>query len=123
MRQLTAAEHDSLVERLRRPGVWPGVAGAVRRIDTHISTVLLAGDYAYKLKKPVDYGFLDFSTREKRRYFCEEELRLNRRLAPTTYIGVVPVTGSIDDPRPGGDGPALDWMVKMHRFAGDRAGR
>ena len=78
--------------------------------------MLLAGDYAYKLKKPVDFGFLDFSTLAARRHFCEEELRLNRRLAPQLYLGLVPVTGSVSAPRMGGAGEALEYAVKMRRF-------
>ena len=76
--------------------------GEVRLIETHISWVLLAGDYAYKIKKPVDLGFLDFSTLALRRQACDEEVRLNRRLAPAYYLGVVPITGSPDAPHLGG---------------------
>ncbi|MCK9353882.1 MAG: AAA family ATPase [Gallionella sp.] len=76
--------------------------GEVRLIETHISWVLLAGDYAYKIKKPIDLGFLDFSTLALRRQACEEEVRLNRRLAPDYYLGVVPITGSPDAPHLGG---------------------
>jgi hypothetical protein len=76
--------------------------GEVRLIETHISWVLLAGDYAYKIKKPVDLGFLDFSTLALRRLACEEEVRLNRRLAPDYYLGVVPITGSPSAPQLGG---------------------
>ena len=65
---------------------------AVEVRQTHISVVFLAGPHAYKIKKPVDLGFLDFSTPERRRHFCEQEVRLNRRLAPSVYLGVVPVT-------------------------------
>ena len=60
--------------------------------QTHISVVFLAGPYVYKVKKPVDLGFLDFGTLARRRHYCEEEVRLNRRLAPEVYVGVVPVT-------------------------------
>ena len=65
---------------------------AVEVHQTHISVVFLAGPFAYKIKKPVNLGFVDFSTLEKRQHFCEEEVRLNRRLAPHVYLGVVPVT-------------------------------
>jgi aminoglycoside phosphotransferase family enzyme/predicted kinase len=91
----------------------------VGHIETHISHVLLAGDYAYKLKKELDLGFLDFSTLERRRFFCGEELRLNRRLAPQVYLAVVPVTGSVAEPRMGGEGEALEYAVKMRRFDQD----
>lgn len=97
------------VERLRER------LGA-RLIETHISWVLLAGQDVYKLKKPLDLGFLDFSTLERRRFCCEEEVRLNRRLAPETYLGVVAVTGEPADARLGGAGPILDWAVHMRAF-------
>jgi uncharacterized protein len=90
-----------------------------RLIETHISWVILAGDHAYKLKKPLDLGFLDFSTLDKRRACCDAEIRLNRRLAPDIYLGVVPVTGSPQNPRFGGDGPVLEWAVKMRAFPAD----
>ncbi|MBS4098462.1 MAG: AAA family ATPase [Sulfuricella sp.] len=86
--------------------------------ETHISWVLLAGDLAYKIKKPVNFGFLDFSTLGKRDFYCHEELRLNRRLAPQLYLDVLPITGSEASPQLGGDGPILDYAVKMRRFAG-----
>jgi len=64
----------------------------------------------------VNLGFCDFTTLEKRKFFCEEELRLNRRLAPELYVGVVPITGTSDTPRLGGNGPAIDYAVKMVEF-------
>ena len=89
--------------------------GAVR-IDTHISTVWLAGDHAYKLKKPVKLPFLDFSTRELRRAFLAEELRLNQRTAPDLYLDLLPVTGSVAAPQLGGPGEPIDWVLRMRRF-------
>ena len=85
-------------------------------LETHISWVILAGDYAYKIKKPVNLGFLDFSSLASRKHFCEEELRLNRRLAPDLYLAVVPIAGTTDAPRIEGVGPILDYAVKMRRF-------
>jgi uncharacterized protein len=85
--------------------------------ETHISWVLLVGDLAYKLKKPVRLPFLDFSTIESRRHFCEEEVRLNRRLAPSLYLDVVPVCGTPEAPRLNGVGPVIDHAVRMRRFA------
>ena len=76
-----------------------------RVIETHISWVILAGEFAYKLKKPVNLGFLDFSTLERRHFFCGEELRLNRRLAPDIYLEVVPVAGSVAHPELPWNGP------------------
>lgn len=85
-------------------------------IETHISWIILSGQYAYKIKKPVNLGFLDFSTLEKRYFFCQEELRLNRRLAPTFYLDVIPITGSIEQPQLDGDGDIIEYAVKMKRF-------
>jgi hypothetical protein len=107
-----------LVEALRDPARYPHPAGRVELIETHISWVLLAGDFAYKLKKPVDLGFLDFSTLAARSHFCEEELRLNRRTAPELYLEVVPIGGTPEDPRLGA-APAIDYAVKMRRFEQD----
>ena len=84
--------------------------------ETHISWVLLTGEFAYKLKKPVKLGFLDFSTLEQRRKFCEQELRLNRRYSPDLYLDVVPITGSVERPRIGGDGPPIEFAVRMRQF-------
>ncbi len=85
-------------------------------LETHISWVVLAGAYAYKIKKAVNLGFCDFATLEKRRTACEEELRLNRRLAPRLYIDVVEIRGTPEAPRIDGPGPVLEYAVRMHRF-------
>lgn len=85
-------------------------------IETHISWVLLIGQYAYKIKKPVNFGFLDFSTLEKRRFCCNEELRLNKRLAADLYLEIVPITGTPGHPQLGGTGTAIEYAVKMIRF-------
>jgi len=91
---------------------------AAEIVETHISWVILAGTHAYKLKKALDLGFLDFSSPDKRRHACEEEVRLNRRTAPDLYLDVVTVGGSVDAPRLGAP-PALECAVRMRRF--DRA--
>jgi len=88
-------------------------------LQTHVSCILLAGDYAYKIKKPVNLGFLDFSTLEARRHYCEEELRLNRRTAPGLYLDVVPVCGSASMPVLAGDEPAIEYALRMKRFPQD----
>ena len=108
-----------LAVRLAQAGAFPHPAHAVECVETHISWVVLAGDFAYKLKKPLDLGFLDFSTLAKRRAACEEEVRLNRRLAPDLYLDVVPVTDGPEGPRIAGDGPVAEYAVRMRRF--DRA--
>jgi aminoglycoside phosphotransferase family enzyme/predicted kinase len=105
-----------IVAALRSPACYPHPASDVEVIETHISYVLLAGDYAYKIKKPVALGFLDFSSLDARRHFCEEELRLNRRTAPQVYLDVVAIGGARDTPSVGGEGPALEYAVKMRRF-------
>src|SRR4029079_12501791 len=105
-----------LIAALSNGEVYPHPAGSVATLETHISWVLLAGDFAYKIKKPVELGFLDFSTLAQRRHFCEEELRLNRRLAPQIYLDVVEIRGSEDTPRISGDGPLLEYAVRMRRF-------
>ena len=88
----------------------------VRLVETHVSWVLLAESLAYKLKKPVQLAFLDFTTLAARRHFCEEELRLNRRLAPALYLDVVDVCDSPQGPTFGGAGPVVDVAVRMRRF-------
>jgi aminoglycoside phosphotransferase family enzyme/predicted kinase len=109
---------QKLVEALGACGHFPHRPGMPRRCsveETHISWVLLAGNDAYKIKKAVDLGFLDFSTLEARRFYCTEELRLNRRLAPDLYLGVVAIGGSPEQPVLGGE-PAIEYAVHMHRF-------
>jgi len=85
-------------------------------IETHISWVLLAGEFAYKVKKPLRLSFVDYSTPELRRHFCAEEVRLNVRLAPGLYLGVARITGSPDAPAIDGSGATLDHAVRMRRF-------
>jgi aminoglycoside phosphotransferase family enzyme/predicted kinase len=86
-------------------------------VETHISWVLLGPQLAYKIKKPVRLSFVDYSTLQARRHFCEEELRLNTRLAPSLYLGVASINGTADAPVLGGQGPALEYAVRMRRFA------
>ncbi len=84
--------------------------------ETHISQVILTGPYAYKIKKPMNFGFLDFSTLERRKHFCEEEVRLNRRLAPDLYVDVVAITGTPEAPHLNGDGEPFEYAVRMRQF-------
>jgi uncharacterized protein len=88
----------------------------IKLIETHISWVLLTGKFAYKIKKPVNFGFLDFSTLEKRKFCCWEEVRLNQRLVKDWYVEVVPITGSFDCPKIGGNGEPIEYAVKMVQF-------
>lgn len=109
--------HHRLVHGLCRPEAWPAPAPtSFETIETHLSTVLLAGGWALKLKKPIALDFVDFSTPERRRHFCLEELRLNRRTAAAWYVDVLPVTGTLEAPRLGGAGEPLDWALRMRRF-------
>jgi aminoglycoside phosphotransferase family enzyme/gluconate kinase len=104
------------VQELKDPGCYPHPISEVSIIETHISWVILTGQSAYKIKKPVSFSFVDFSTLERRRWFCEEEVRLNRRLAPDIYLGVVPLTGSPSAPRVAGEGVPFEFAVKMKQF-------
>ena len=118
---MTTAAVDSgsapLIVALRDPARHAHPVTHIEVLETHISWVILTGPYAYKIKKPVNLGFLDFSTLEARRRFCEEELRLNRRLAPSVYEAVVKITGNAHHPVIGGNGAAIEYAVRMREFA------
>jgi len=108
----------ALIAALQRPDAYPhAVSEPVRVAETHISWVLLTGEFAYKVKKPIRLSFLDYSTLERRRWLCEEELRLNRRLAPELYLGVSVIGGTPESPRIGGAGPPLEYAVCMRQFS------
>jgi len=106
----------ALIHALQNPRLYPHAVRAFRVLETHISWVVLTGTYAYKIKKPVNLGFLDFSTLEQRRYFCDEELRLNRRFAPQLYLDVVAIRGTPLQPRFDGAEPVIEYAVKMQEF-------
>ncbi|WP_454720830.1 MULTISPECIES: bifunctional aminoglycoside phosphotransferase/ATP-binding protein [Cupriavidus] len=111
-------EAEGLARALMRPAAYPHPVDKVTLIETHISQVFLAGAFAYKVRKPVCLDFVDFRSLAARRADCDTELRLNRRLAAALYLGVVPITAG-PGPREvtvGGDGPALEYAVKMRRF-------
>ena len=107
--------HPPLIEALLRPAAWPHPTGEIQLVETHISWVLLTGEYAYKVKKPVDLGFLDFSSLELRRRYCEEELRVNRRTAAGLYLEVVPIGEGAEGFRVGVE-PAVEYAVRMRQF-------
>jgi len=109
----------TLMDLLHDSACYPHPTGTVQLLETHISWVLLAGDFAYKVKKPVSLPFLDFSTLEARRRACEEEVRLNRRTAPQLYLGVVPIGGTPAAPRMGEGRQVFEYAVKMLRFPQD----
>ncbi|WP_020406094.1 AAA family ATPase [Hahella ganghwensis] len=107
---------ESLVQALKNPDTYPHPVSDIQLIETHISWVFLTGTYAYKVKKPMDYGFLDFTALEKRKFYCEEELRLNRRLVPDVYLEVIPISGTPEAPQLGGDGDPFEYAIKMRQF-------
>lgn len=106
---------------LGRPDAYPEAPSRVDAVETHMSWVFLTDSHAYKLKKPVRYDYLDFSTVEARRLDCEAEVRLNRRLAAEVYLGVVPlVLDAAGRLSLGGAGETVDWLVRMRRLPADR---
>lgn len=116
-----AYDEGDLVRQLMQPGVLPGPCTGVELVETHISWVLLAGEHAWKLKKPLNLGFLDFSTVERRREACEAELRLNRRTVPELYEAVVPVWRTaqgvcVGETCAGKGAVPIDYLVRMRRF-------
>ncbi len=111
---------DRLVSGLQKPEAYPFAVDAIECLQTHISWVFLAGPFAYKVKKPVNFEFLDYSTLERRRFYCEEEVRLNRRLAPDVYLGVVPIALAGGQARVEGKGRAVEYAVKMMRLSAER---
>ena len=108
-----------LIRSLQAPACYDHAAGPVRLIETHISWVLLTGEFAYKIKKPLNLGFLDFSSLDKRLHACCDEVQLNRRLAPAIYLDVVPITGTPAAPRVNGPGETFEYAVKMRQFPPD----
>ncbi|MCJ7798489.1 MAG: phosphotransferase, partial [Polaromonas sp.] len=110
------ADLPPLIQALCDPARYPGGLARVELVQTHISWVLLAGDFAYKIKKPVKLSFLDFSTLALRHRYCLDELRLNRRFAPDLYLDVVGIYNTPQDPHWQGSGTPVEYAVKMHRF-------
>ncbi len=110
----------ALIAGLLDPRCYPHPAARVELVETHASWLLLAGEFAYKIKKPITLPFLDYGTLERREEFCRAELVLNRRLAPDLYLDVVPIGAAPGRPQIGAL-PALEWAVRMRRF--DENGR
>ena len=109
-------DHAALVDALSDPGFYDHPVEEVRFLQTHISSVFLTGEVVYKLKKPVNFGFLDFSTVELREKYCRAEVELNRRLAPSVYLGVAPLTLEEDRLSLDGPGEVVDWVVVMRQL-------
>jgi len=105
-----------LFDHLKNPKFYGPHVKSVHLLQTHISYVALTGTYAYKVKKAVNFGFLDFSTLDKRKYFCEEELRLNKRLCPDMYLDVLPITQKENTLELNGDGTIVEYALKMKEF-------
>lgn len=109
-----------LIKSLLDPKAYPEATAKVRLVETHVSFIFLTDRFVYKVKKPVNYGFLDFTTLDRRRFYCEEEVRLNRRLCPDIYLGVVELRGSESAASFAGDGKVVDYAVKMKRLPEER---
>ena len=105
-----------LITALQQPQAYNHPVTEIRLLETHISWIILTGDYAYKIKKPVDLGFLNFSTLKLRKHYCEQELQLNQRLAPEIYLEVVSLTGTAEQPQINGSGETFEYAVKMRQF-------
>ena len=108
------------IQALLKRSVFPHQASDIRLVQTHISFVILAGDYVYKFKKPVNFGFLDFSTLDKRKYCCAQELLLNRRLCPDIYLDLVTVNRAGEAYSLNGEGEIVEYGVKMLRMPEER---
>jgi aminoglycoside phosphotransferase family enzyme len=107
---------SSLQKALLNPAIYPDLPKVVKFIETHISLLFLTGNYVYKVKKPVDFGFLDFTSLEKRKYFCEQEVTLNRRLSRDIYLGVAKITRDRDKISFDGRGEVEEYAVKMKQI-------
>lgn len=107
---------QALIAALQNPALFAHPVKEFQVIETHISWVLLTGEYAYKIKKPMNFGFLDFTELSGRAHFCAEELRLNQRLTDDLYLEVLPITGSVEAPQLGGDGAPIEYALKMRQF-------
>ena len=108
------------VQALLDPGAYPDRPAGVELLQTQMSFIFLTGEYAYKTKKPVNLGYLDYTTLEKREYFCRQELELNRRLCPAAYLDVLPITESPGGIQLGGSGKVIEYAVKMKQLPRDR---
>ncbi len=107
---------DSIIKALMKPETYDEESGRIETIQTHISVVFLTKNFVYKLKKPVNFGFVDFSTLEKRRFYCQKELELNKRLCGDMYLEVVPVNKSASTIKIGGQGETVEYVLKMKRM-------
>lgn len=107
---------QALIAALQNPAIFPHPVERLQVIETHISWVILTGPYAYKIKKAVNFGFLDFTELDARGHYCREEVRLNQRLTQGLYLDVLPITGTEQAPEFNGKGPVLEYAIKMREF-------
>jgi aminoglycoside phosphotransferase family enzyme len=110
----------STVGALLKSQAYPHKPRKIELVQTQMSFIFLTGEYVYKVKKPVNLGYLDYTTLEKRRFFCQQELELNRRLCPDAYLAVVPIGGERGKLRVEGQGKAMEYAVKMRQLPQDR---
>ncbi|MBL7062479.1 MAG: hypothetical protein ISS54_07065 [Dehalococcoidia bacterium] len=109
-----------LVEALLKPGAYPHNPQRIELVQTQMSFIFLTGDYVYKVKKPVDLGYLDYTTLEKRRFFCHQEIELNRHLCPDTYLEVASIVKREGQIHIGGKGETIEYAVKMRQLPRDQ---
>jgi len=114
------SKQPALVQALLKPEAYPHKPSKVELAQTQMSFIFLTGDLVYKVKKPVNLGYLDYTTLEKRQFFCEQEVELNQRLSPEIYLEVVPIVSSDGKIRVGGQGKVIDYAVKMRQLPADR---
>ncbi len=114
---MTNKPNNQLISALLQSDAYEHLTTKIELYETHISWIILTGKYVYKIKKPLKFGFLDFSTLKKRHFYCNEELRLNARLAPQLYLAVVPITGSLKTPKINAKGLIVEYAVKMRQFS------
>lgn len=108
---------NELIANLQNPALYEHAIQKFHVIETHLSWIILTGSFAYKIKKPLNLGFQDFTTLEKRQHYCELEVNLNKRLAPLLYLKVVKITGSSSHPEFEGSGPVIEYAIKMVEFS------
>ncbi|HZJ54813.1 MAG TPA: hypothetical protein VFD38_11795, partial [Myxococcaceae bacterium] len=116
----TTSHLGEILSSLSRPAAYPHPVDGVRVVQTHVSVVFLAGPYAYKVKKPVHFDFLDAHLLARRREMCRQEVELNRRLSPHLYLGVVSITRGAEGLVVGGSGEAVEYAVQMRRLPEER---
>ncbi|UCE73172.1 MAG: hypothetical protein JSV56_09030 [Methanomassiliicoccales archaeon] len=109
-----------IISDLNLPKAYPEPTKQVELVQTHISYIFITDDFVYKIKKPVNFGFLDFSTLDKRLYYCQKEIELNKRLSPDIYLDVVPITDEGEKLKVSGEGEVVDYAVRMKKIPMDR---